>query len=228
VAQLTTAELIEDRAARLVDYQDAGYAQRYRDTMAAVQTADPRSKESDSLTATVAKSLYKLMAYKDEYEVARLYSAPEFLEKIAARFEGDYSLRFNLAPPLWSKRDPHSGELQKTEFGPWMLSAFRLLAPLRRLRGTALDVFGYTAERRQERQDISDYEQQLESLRKRMTTATTDTEYALMKELLALPLQLRGFGHVKDRNREQLALRRSTLMKRLEGQEDVVQIVEAA
>lgn len=228
IAQLDTQELIDDRAARLLDYQDARYAQRYRDTVAAVQAADPHAAAVDSLAATAAKSLYKLMAYKDEYEVARLYSAPEFLEKIEAKFEGDYSLRFNMAPPLWSKRDPHSGELQKTEFGPWMLSAFRVLAPLRRLRGTALDLFGYTAERRQERQDISDYEQLLSSLCKRMEAATSDTEYALIKELMALPLQLRGFGHVKDRNREQLALRRSTLMKRLEGQVDVVQIVEAA
>ncbi|MFT4874990.1 indolepyruvate ferredoxin oxidoreductase family protein [Congregibacter sp.] len=228
IAQLGTAELIEDRAARLVDYQDTRYAKRYRDTIAAVQAADPRPEDSASLTATAAKSLYKLMAYKDEYEVARLYSAPEFLAKIEAKFEGDYSLSFNLAPPLWSKRDPHSGELQKTEFGPWMLTAFRVLAPLRRLRGTALDLFGYTAERRGERQDIADYEGLLGALCERMEVATTLTEYALMQELLALPQQLRGFGHVKDRNRDQLALRHSTLMGRLEGQEDIVQIVEAA
>ncbi|MDP5070514.1 MAG: indolepyruvate ferredoxin oxidoreductase family protein, partial [Congregibacter sp.] len=228
IAQLTTPALIDDRAARLLEYQDAAYAQRYRNTLAAVQAADPRPNDSGSVTATAAKSLYKLMAYKDEYEVARLYSAPEFLAKIEAKFDGDYSLSFNLAPPLLSKRDPHSGELQKTEFGAWMLPAFRLLAPLRRLRGTALDVFGYTAERRQERQDIHDYEALLASLVPRINTATPDAEYALIQELLALPLQLRGFGHVKDRNREQLALRRSTLLTRLEGSPQVVNIVEAA
>ncbi|WOJ96408.1 indolepyruvate ferredoxin oxidoreductase family protein [Congregibacter brevis] len=228
LAQLSTAELIEDRAARLVDYQDAGYAQRYRDILKAVQSVDQCCESENSLTATAAKSLYKLMAYKDEYEVARLYSDPAFLAKVAAKFEGDYTLRFNMAPPLLSKRDPHSGELQKTEFGPWMLTAFRFLAPLRRFRGTALDVFGYTAERRQERQDIKDYESLIVSLNSHIANAKGNSEYELLRELLALPQQLRGFGHVKDRNRDQLALRQSTLLTRLEGQEDIVQIVEAA
>ncbi|WP_439102508.1 indolepyruvate ferredoxin oxidoreductase family protein [Congregibacter sp.] len=228
VATLSTAELIEDRAARLVDYQDERYARRYREIIAAVEAADQRSVEPDSLTATAARSLFKLMAYKDEYEVARLYSDPAFLAKIEARFEGDYDLTFNLAPPLFSKRDPHTGELKKAEFGSWMLNAFRLLAPLRRLRGTAFDVFGYTAERRQERQDIEDYTSLLAELQSRISVASSDTEYELLRELLALPQQLRGFGHVKDRNRDQLALRQSTLLARLDGQEDVVQIVEAA
>lgn len=228
IAQLKTDALIEDRAARLVDYQDESYAQRYRDTLAQLRTVDPQYEAADSLTATAAKSLYKLMAYKDEYEVARLYSDPAFLAKVEAKFEGDYSLRFNLAPPLWSKRDPHSGELQKTEFGPWMLHAFRILAPFKRLRGTALDVFGYTAERRQERQDIADYELLLGSLCDAIKAEKGDAHHAVIRELLSLPLQLRGFGHVKDRNRHQLAVRRQTLLTRLQGQEDVVQIVEAA
>jgi indolepyruvate ferredoxin oxidoreductase len=185
---------------------------------------DPRAAQEDSASSVAAKALYKLMAYKDEYEVARLYSHPDFLASIEARFEGDYELRFNLAPPLFSKRDPHTGHLLKREYGPWMLRAFALLAPLKRLRGTALDVFGYTAERRRERQDISAYEQLVDTLRPRFA----DAAYATLRELLELPLQLRGFGHVKDANRAQLDARRRQLLARLEGGADPVQIVEAA
>jgi indolepyruvate ferredoxin oxidoreductase len=223
----TVDELIDDRAVRLADYQDEAYAGRFRDRLSAVRASDPKAEEADSVTRTVARALFKLMAYKDEYEVARLYSDPAFLAKIEANFDGDYSLRFNLAPPMFSKRDPRTGELQKREFGGWMLGAFRLLAPLRKLRGSALDLFGYTAERRQERQDISDYEALIDSLLPQLKAADK-TSYALVQELLALPLQLRGFGHVKDRNREQLAVRRAALLERLRGGTQVVQIVEAA
>jgi indolepyruvate ferredoxin oxidoreductase len=231
---LSTDELIADRAERLTEYQDAAYAERFRRTVAAVKDADPHAVDSDSLTATAARALYKLMAYKDEYEVARLYSRPEFTASIKQRFEGDYHLRFNLAPPLWTKRDPHSGEPQKREFGSWMLSAFRLLAPFRRLRGTALDVFGYTSERQRERRDIAAYEQLLSELLPTLGQGfadrhgSSDTDYDLLRELLALPLQLRGFGHVKDRNRDQLLVRQQSLLSRLQGRPEPVHIVEAA
>jgi indolepyruvate ferredoxin oxidoreductase len=109
-----------------------------------------------------------------------------------------------------------------------VLSAFRVLAPLRRLRGTALDVFGYTAERRRERQDIADYEALIDTLLPRFAHASGTAISTLMQELLALPRQLRGFGHVKDRNREQLAVRRSALLARLEGRDEPVRIVDAA
>ncbi|MEE4108703.1 MAG: indolepyruvate ferredoxin oxidoreductase family protein, partial [Halieaceae bacterium] len=206
--QLDTQALIEDRAGRLAAYQDEAYAQRYRDTLGPLQAADPASGDGESLTATAARALYKLMAYKDEYEVARLYSSDEFLDGLAQQFEGDFSLRFNLAPPLLSRRDPSTGLPAKREFGGWMLTAFRLLAPLRRLRGTALDPFGYTAERRRERQDIADYEALLE----RLVPEVGRADHGTLRELLGLPLQLRGFGHVKDRNRDQLAVRRQALL----------------
>ena len=222
---LSTDALIEDRARRLLEYQDEAYAQRFRQRMATVRASDPGAQAEDSLTATAARALYKLMAYKDEYEVARLYSRPAFIEALEQQFEGDYSLRFNLAPPLLSRRDPETGVPAKREFGGWMLGAFRLLAPLKRLRGTAWDVFGYTAERRRERQDIADYEALLE----RHLPTVRDADYAVLRELLALPLQLRGFGHVKDRNRARLALRRDALEARLAGgRPDPVQIVDAA
>jgi indolepyruvate ferredoxin oxidoreductase len=225
VEQPTTLDaLIDDRAARLVEYQDEAYAGAIAARSNGCATWTRARRRRIRRPQVAAKALYKLMAYKDEYEVARLYSHPDFLASIEARFEGDYELRFNLAPPLFSKRDPHTGHLLKREYGPWMLRAFALLAPLKRLRGTALDVFGYTAERRRERQDISAYEQLVDTLRPRFA----DADYATLRELLALPLQLRGFGHVKDANRAQLDARRRQLLARLEGGADPVQIVEAA
>ena len=217
-------QVLEDREQRLVDYQDADYARRYRQWVERVRAADPHSEEADSVSLQVARALFKLMAYKDEYEVARLYSHPDFLAGLAAQFEGDFRLRLNLAPPLLARRDPHSGEAQKREFGPWMLRAFRLLAPLKRLRGTRWDPFGYTAERRRERRDIADYEAFLQVLPSRFE----NSDYQRLRELSALPLQLRGFGHVKDRNREQLATRRRQLESQLQGDAQPVHIVEAA
>ncbi|GAB5414670.1 MAG: indolepyruvate ferredoxin oxidoreductase family protein [Congregibacter sp.] len=222
--QMSIDALIEDRRARLVDYQNELYAERFLQDVGKIRAVDPNPDAPGSMTAVAVKSMFKLMAYKDEYEVARLYSAPEFMDKLRKQFEGDYELRLNLAPPLLSKRDPHTGELQKREFGPWVLNAFKLLAPLKRLRGSALDVFGYTAERRQERQDILDYEDLISDVVRRSANGQHD----LLTELLALPMQLRGFGHVKDRNREQLAVRRDALLKRLDGDSSVVRFVEAA
>jgi indolepyruvate ferredoxin oxidoreductase len=167
------------------------------------------------------------MAYKDEYEVARLYSNGEFQRKLEARFEGDYELRFNLAPPLFSKRDPGTGELIKQEFGPWMQTAFSWLARARFLRGTALDMFGYTAERRQERQDIADYLDLLEEIASRLD----DDNYHIAAELAGNLYKLRGYGHIKDRNREQLQQQQAPLLAQLRGEvteESTVRFVDAA
>ena len=130
------------------------------------------------------------------------------------------------SPPLLARRDPVTGHLRKREFGPWVLPAFRLLAKLRSLRGTPLDIFGYTAERRQERADIADYLALLDEVLPKLA----EDNYPLVAELAALPLQLRGFGHVKDRNRDQLAPRRERLLAQLRGggMADPVTIVEAA
>ncbi|MCR9183792.1 MAG: indolepyruvate ferredoxin oxidoreductase family protein [Halieaceae bacterium] len=218
-------EIVVDRAARLADYQDAAYAERYRQQVNRVRAADPRAEQPGSLSATVARVLHKLMAYKDEYEVARLYSNGEFLRKLEQQFDGDFELRFNLAPPLFSKRDPATGHLIKQEFGPWMLTAFGWLARLRRLRGTRFDIFGYTAERRQERADIDDYLTLLDEL----LSGLSDENYADAVELASLPARLRGFGHVKDRNREQLAGQRTQLLRRFRGEAvATVTIVNAA
>ena len=168
-----------------------------------------------------AKSLYKLMAYKDEYEVARLYTDGEFQRKLAEQFSGDYKLKFHLAPPLLSRRDPVTGHLKKREFPGWTIKLFGLLANFKFLRGTALDIFGMTAERKQERQDIVDYQELLNELLGKFN----DSNYSIAVELADLPLQLRGFGHVKDQNREKLQLQREQLFDRLHG-DNVVKFVE--
>ncbi|TDG14836.1 indolepyruvate ferredoxin oxidoreductase family protein [Seongchinamella unica] len=227
VAPLSLDELIADRERRLTDYQNSAYAKDYRQQIDKVREADSRADEDDSVTRAAARQLYRLMAYKDEYEVARLYSNGDFQRKLEARFEGDYKLRFNLAPPLFSKRDPETGELIKREFGPWMQTAFSWLARARFLRGTALDIFGYTAERKQERQDIADYRELLEEIARRLD----DENYSTAAELAANVYKLRGYGHIKDRNREQLRAEQASLLARLRGEEieeSTVRFVNAA
>ena len=156
----------------------------------------------------MAKSLYKLMAYKDEYEVGRLYSDGEFLKKLGTQFEGDYKLTFHLAPPLFADRDPATGQLKKREYGAWIMPMFRLLASLRRLRGTRLDIFGYTAERRRERHLIGEYEATVETL----LAGLDQNNHALAVQIAALPETMRGFGHIKDKNIETAKEREATLL----------------
>src|SRR5262249_22321097 len=149
-----------------------------------------------ALAEAAARYLYKLMAYKDEYEVARLHSDPAFLAKLDAQFKNGYSVKYNLAPPTISKRDPITGELQKRPFGPWMLSAFRPLAKSRGMRGGALDFFAKTEERRQERQLIEDYVKQLDEICAKLSPAN----HAAAVALASVPDEIRGYGHVKERN----------------------------
>jgi indolepyruvate ferredoxin oxidoreductase len=143
----------------------------------------------------VARYLHKLMAYKDEYEVARLYTDPAFMQKIQGMFEGDITLKFHLAPPLMAKKDK-DGHLIKQEFGPWMMKAFGVLAKLKGLRGTALDVFGYTDERKMERALIGDYRRTVEALLPKLGADNLAQAVAIA----SIPEDIRGFGHVKERN----------------------------
>ncbi|MCZ6828117.1 MAG: indolepyruvate ferredoxin oxidoreductase family protein [Gammaproteobacteria bacterium] len=222
-APQTLEELIADRQQRLTDYQNAAYGERYAAFLKPVQAADTVADQA--LTEAVAKSLYKLMAYKDEYEVARLYSDGEFQRKLASRFTGNYTLRFHLAPPLLSKRDPLTGHLRKREFPAWTLKLFWVLAKFRFLRGTALDLFGHTAERRRERADIEEYSQLVGEL----TANLSDKNYPVAVQLAELAMQLRGFGHVKDGNREKLTTQREALLEVFRGGgSDVVKFVERA
>jgi indolepyruvate ferredoxin oxidoreductase len=190
----TLDDLVARRAEFLTGYQNAAYAQRYRAFVERVRQAEtPLGKTA--LTEAVARYLFKLMAYKDEYEVARLHTQTGFQERIAGMFEGDYKVSFHLAPPLLARRNA-KGELQKGRYGSWMLGAFRLLAGLKGLRGTALDVFGYTGERRTERALIGEYEQAIEEVLGGLAAGN----HATAVEIARLPEQIKGYGHVKERN----------------------------
>ena len=147
------------------------------------------------LSSAVARYLFKLMAYKDEYEVARLHSDPAFREKISTMFEGDYQVNYHLAPPLLAKKD-EKGRLIKQRFGPWLGLGFRLLAPLKVVRGTAFDIFGYSEERQGERALVRDYMQTLERMLTKLSATTLPDALRFAK----LPEEIRGYGHVKARH----------------------------
>ena len=186
-------ELIARRAAFLVDYQNRAYAKRYTRLVGRVRSAENlKAPGSTALTEAVARNLAKLMAYKDEYEVARLYTRGPFLRQLREQFEGDFRLHFHLAPPLLAKKDAH-GRLLKREYGPWMLTAFGWLAKLKFLRGTAFDPFGRTAERREERQLVEDYAALLDELLAGLDAA----RLRLAVEIASVPEHIRGYGHVK-------------------------------
>jgi len=204
----TLDSVIKRRTDFLTGYQNAA---RYGDALRKIRAAEGLVVPgSTSLTDAVARALFKLMAYKDEYEVARLYTDGGFLNRVGAQFEGDYKLKFHLAPPLTANRDPKTGHLEKREYGPWMLSAFRVLAKLKFLRGRAFDVFGRTEERRAERQAAHDYERLLGEI----TATLTPANHAIAVELAALPLEIRGFGHIKEANRQRVATRAGALLAR--------------
>ena len=162
----------------------------------------------ESLTRAVAQGLFKLMAYKDEYEVARLHSDPAFLNSLSERFEGDYRLQYHLAPPLLAQRNDQ-GELQKRSYGAWMLTGFKVLARLKGLRGTPLDVFGYTEERRTERALIGQYRSGIESLLGDLNEQTRERALAVAR----WPEQIKGFGHVKERHLAQAQAQWRQLMQ---------------
>jgi indolepyruvate ferredoxin oxidoreductase len=190
-------ETIQRRVAYLSAYQDAAYAERYRALVERVRQVEAgRVKGSTELTEAVARYYFKLLAYKDEYEVARLYTSGDFLAQLRRQFEGQPKLRIHLAPPLLAERDPVTGRPKKRAYGPWMLAAMRHLARFKRLRGTPFDPFGYSAERRLERRLIAEYEGVLDEVLQQLTPANHDVAV----ELARLPEQIRGFGHVKERH----------------------------
>ncbi|WP_394787421.1 indolepyruvate ferredoxin oxidoreductase family protein [Rhodoferax sp.] len=187
--------MLARRVAFLTDYQNAAYADSYRAFVEQVRQVEQPLDAHLPLTEAVARYLFKLMAYKDEYEVARLQSDPAFLARIQSQFEGDFKLHYHLAPPLLAKKNA-KGELQKQTFGPAMLTVFKYLARLKGLRGTAFDPFGYTEERRTERALVGEYRASVEQLLPRLTAAN----HAEALEIARIPEQIRGFGHVKARH----------------------------
>ncbi|MCC5859212.1 MAG: indolepyruvate ferredoxin oxidoreductase family protein [Ectothiorhodospiraceae bacterium] len=185
---------IQRRVEDLTAYQDAAYARRYTGLLDRVRAAEQAvNPESQALLEAVARSWYRLLAYKDEYEVARLYTDGTFAEQLRRTFDGDYRVKLHLAPPLLSRPDPVTGEPRKRAYGPWILTAMRLLARMKRLRGTWLDPFGRTGDRRLERELITEYA----SLLDEVLAGLREDNLSVAVELAALPQQMRGFGHVK-------------------------------
>ncbi|MBP7564453.1 MAG: indolepyruvate ferredoxin oxidoreductase family protein [Burkholderiaceae bacterium] len=213
VIELKRRETLEGLVARRVEfltaYQSAGYAARYADLVERVRLAEQAATGKTQLAQAVARNLFKLMAYKDEYEVARLHSDPAFLARLAEMFEGDWRAHYHLAPPLLARRNAR-GELQKQRFGPAMLHAFRVLARLKFLRGTALDVFGYTDERRTERALVDEYRVTVDEL----LAGLSAERHPQAIEIARLPEQIKGFGHVKERNLTATRMRWGELMAR--------------
>jgi indolepyruvate ferredoxin oxidoreductase len=197
-------ELIAKRVTFLTGYQNAAYGESYQAYVRKVRSVDQVAGEKSlALTEAVARYLFKLMAYKDEYEVARLHTDGAFHNRISELFEGDFKLHYHLAPPLLARRNA-KGELQKQHFGPAMLTAFKVLARLKGLRGTALDIFGKTAERRQERALITQYRASIDEVVVALAgtggQAHDKERYAMALGIARLPEQIKGFGHVKERN----------------------------
>ena len=217
-------DLILRCQSNLIDYQDQAYADRYLRLVERVRQHECEQPQLHDallpLTTAVAQSYHKLLAYKDEYEVARLYSNGDFEKSLASQFEGDYRLRFHLAPPLLAKRDPATGKPLKREFGGWILGLFGLLARFKGLRGGTLDIFGYTAERKLERGLITQYEQDIDIILGQVTPQNR----AIAVEMASLPLKMRGFGHVKLANIEQAKRRAELLSRQLSGRDLAVEL----
>jgi indolepyruvate ferredoxin oxidoreductase len=204
---------LDAAVARRVDfltaYQDTGLAQRYQSLVDRVRRTELRvAGDSILLTEAVARNYFKLLAIKDEYEVARLYTDGEFQRQVDAAFEGDYKLRYHFAPPLWVKPDKVTGAPVKRTYGAWMRPVLKVLAKLKGLRGTWLDPFGHTEERQLERRLITDYERTVEELERGLRVDNLD----LAVEVATLPATIRGYGHVKRKNIDAAKTREAALL----------------
>lgn len=204
----TLEDIIDRRVKMLTNYQNSDLSTRY---MALVERASKADSKGD-FAKDVARNYYKLLAYKDEYEVARLYTDGDFIKKIAAQFEGDYSLKFHMAPPIMEKKNKITGKVSKREFGPWMFKALKLLAKAKVLRGTAFDIFGYSTERKAERQLIKEYEEIVEILLDKLDAGN----YQLCQEIACFPDAIKGYGSVKEDNIRTALLRFEKLKLQLD------------
>ncbi|MDV7340554.1 indolepyruvate ferredoxin oxidoreductase family protein [Terasakiella sp. A23] len=214
--QTDLEELINHRVKHLTDYQDTAYANRYKSMVDRVYKAEKElGTGSQELTKSVAHVLAKLMSYKDEYEVARLYSDPAFKEKLDAQFEDGYKLSFHLAPPLLSEKDAKTGHLLKKEYGAWMLGAFKFVAKFKHLRGGKFDIFGKTAERKMERALISEYMGVLEEICQNLHAENL----GLAVEIADLPREIRGFGHIKEEAVKEVKAKETELLAKFKNGE---------
>ena len=217
--------IIEKRYRFLVDYQNHSYADRYRDFVDQVKAKEASlGADGFALTEAVACYLFKLMAYKDEYEVARLYTDGQFLNKLANTFEGDYRLTFNMAPPLLARKLDEQGRPKKLTFGPWMLSALKLTAKLKVLRGSAFDPFGRSTERKAERDLIEQYRATISELLGRLTKDNLATAVDVAK----VPDQIRGYGPIKETAMKAAKQQTEALLGQFYGRAEPVKFVEVA
>jgi indolepyruvate ferredoxin oxidoreductase len=210
-------EVIERRVRFLTDYQDEGYARRYRELVERTRRAEgavtggssaPAEALTGTLTEAVARGYFRLLAYKDEYEVARLYTDGRFEEEVRTAFEGEFALNFHFAPPLFARIDPVSGEPRKRRFGPWVRPLLKLLARMKGLRGTSFDPFSYSAERRLDRALIAEYEATLAHL----LGALDRDNHAIAVEIAVLAQRVRGFGPVRSRAAQETRARQAELL----------------
>jgi len=209
--EMSLDEIIAHRSALLTDYQNEKLADRYRNLVTQVRNAATKGGFDDALPRAVAISYAKLLAYKDEYEVARLYTDGRFEKQIRDQFDGDFKIKFNLAPPIMGGGKDALGRPKKRAFGPWMMPVFRLLAKLRHLRGTAFDIFGQSPDRRLERDLIAGYEKDVAHVLSVLSPLTLDT----VIEILSLPDRIRGYGPVKEKSVQDAKARYAQLAKDL-------------
>ena len=204
--------VIKKRVEFLTGYQDAAYAAAYEQLVSEVRAKETALGLGNKLSTAIAKSLFKLMSYKDEYEVARLYTDGRFVEQLKTQFEGDFSLKFNLAPPLFAKKDA-KGHLVKAEYGSWMWKAFTLLARFKGLRGGTFDIFGYTEERKMERALITEFRAVVAELMAGLSAGNHEQAVAIA----SLPEKIRGFGHVKEKAVSEYQANRAKMMAAFKG-----------
>jgi indolepyruvate ferredoxin oxidoreductase len=206
----TLDEILAHRSDHLAAYQDEALAERYAALVIRAREAEKqRTPGMEGFALAVAQNYAKLLAYKDEYEVARLYTDGTFAARLQGQFDGDYKLKVHLAPPLWAQRDQETGTLKKRAYGGWVLPAFRLLAKLKVLRGTAFDPFGHSAERKEERRLIGEYEATVAEL----IAGLNPGNHRAAVALASLPDAIRGYGHVKEKAIAEAALRRNELLE---------------
>ncbi|SIQ14908.1 indolepyruvate ferredoxin oxidoreductase family protein [Marinobacterium stanieri] len=221
----TLEQLVERRMKHLTEYQDAAWANEYKQLVEQTRTAElSLGKDDLSLTRTVAQQLFRLMSYKDEYEVARLFTQTDFLKEVEQTFEGDYRINFNLAPPVLGGKKDAKGRPMKRQFGPWMLKALKVLAPLKGLRNSPFDPFRFSADRKLDRALLAEYRELLNRLAKELNA--NNYEFAL--ELAELPSDIRGYGPVREQAAEAAAEKRKHLVKAFEtGQATLIMVAQA-
>tara|TARA_B100001146_G_C16082120_1_gene391143 strand:+ start:23 stop:841 length:819 start_codon:yes stop_codon:yes gene_type:complete len=186
----------DDRYNYLIKYQNEKYAKKYRYLVDFAKISEEKIGNGNKFSTAVLNNYFKLMSYKDEYEISRLYSDIEFIDKVKKKFDGNYKINFYLSPPIFNKKDKVTGNPLKIKFGQWFINIFKIISKLKFLRGTLFDPFGYLQERKNERRLVKDYKNTVLEIGKKLTL----NNYDIAVDIASLPDQIRGFGHVKEKN----------------------------